>query len=68
MMWQASDHPFPKFSVEETESRIALRVQGELQFLDGATMAATFALNKHVRTSYVFPMLWRLHTVDLEVL
>ncbi|CAM6123473.1 unnamed protein product [Calypogeia fissa] len=47
----ASDHPFPAFSVEETESRIAHRIQGELRFLDGPTMAATFALNKHVRTS-----------------
>ncbi|KAL2608278.1 hypothetical protein R1flu_026851 [Riccia fluitans] len=47
----ASDHPFPTFSPEETDSRISKRIVGDLQFLDGQTMAAIFALNKHVRNS-----------------
>ncbi|KAL3676074.1 hypothetical protein R1sor_026022 [Riccia sorocarpa] len=47
----ASDHPFPTSSPEETDSRISKRLVGDLRFLDGQTMAAIFALNKHVRNS-----------------
>ncbi|BBN18509.1 spermidine synthase [Marchantia polymorpha subsp. ruderalis] len=47
----ASDHPFPAFNDEETDSRISKRLTGDLQFLDGTTMSALFALNKHVRKS-----------------
>lgn len=40
-------------SAEETDSRIKQRVDGELQFLDGQTLSATIALNKHVRKRYI---------------
>ncbi|XP_024544191.1 thermospermine synthase ACAULIS5 [Selaginella moellendorffii] len=45
----ASDHPFAQVSVQETDSRIKQRFDSELRFLDGETLSATLALNKHVR-------------------
>ncbi|KAH9536983.1 hypothetical protein CY35_16G028200 [Sphagnum magellanicum] len=44
----ASDQAFPMMKMEETNYRIQNRIQGELQFLDGQTLCATLALNKHV--------------------
>jgi hypothetical protein len=45
---QASDQVFPMIKMEETNYRIQNRIQGELHFLDGQTLCATLALNKHV--------------------
>ncbi len=39
--------------MEETNYRIQNRIQGELQFLDGQTLCATLALNKHVWKTWV---------------
>lgn len=47
----ASDQPIPAISAEETNLRIKQRINGELKFLDGQTLSATHALNKHVRNS-----------------
>lgn len=47
----ASDQPLPTITVEETDSRIKQRVDGELKFLDGQTLSAIMSLNKHVRKS-----------------
>lgn len=47
----ASDLPIPTISAEETDSRVEQRIDGELKFLDGQTLAATMVLNKHVRQS-----------------
>jgi thermospermine synthase len=44
----ASDQAFPMIKMEETNYRIQNRIQGELHFLDGQTLCATLALNKHV--------------------
>lgn len=52
MYAQASDQPIPTFSADETDTRIKQRVDGELRFLDGQTLAAMVALNKHVRKRY----------------
>ncbi|KAJ7520590.1 hypothetical protein O6H91_19G012100 [Diphasiastrum complanatum] len=45
----ASDQQLPKFSVEETDTRLKQRVTGDLRFLDGETLAAILGLNKTVR-------------------
>lgn len=47
----ASDQPIPTISVEEIDSRIKQRIDGELKFLDGQTLSATMSLNKLVRKS-----------------
>jgi thermospermine synthase len=46
---QASDQAFPTINIKETDYRIQKRIQGDLHFLDGQTLCATLALNKHVR-------------------
>lgn len=46
---QASDQAFPTVNIKETDYRIQKRIQGDLHFLDGQTLCATLALNKHVR-------------------
>jgi len=48
----ASDHPIPPMSPEETDRRINQRLNSELKFLDGLTLSASIALNKHVRKRY----------------
>ncbi|KAH9531052.1 hypothetical protein CY35_19G015700 [Sphagnum magellanicum] len=45
----ASDQAFPTVNIKETDYRIQKRIQGDLHFLDGQTLCATLALNKHVR-------------------
>lgn len=47
----ASDEPIPTISAETTDNRIKERIDGELKFLDGQTLSAAIALNKHVRRS-----------------
>ncbi|KAJ0090607.1 hypothetical protein Patl1_13553 [Pistacia atlantica] len=48
----ASDEPL-KLDVEELEIRIRERIRGELQYLDGASIASSTIMNKTLHTSLV---------------